>query len=195
VNIGRPGDLLKPPGSALSNDVTMSGPNQDDGRAGVAEDSPSVLANLPRTRPQRSSPRRAAARRKSTGAKADGDGATTDARASARGTKTTAKTAARASAEAGRPARSSRAKTTKGAAGKRRKPSAPRRASAQRAAREAVPKQGFESEADRTRGPVDPPGGTELVASAVEIVGELAKSGLSTGERLLKDVFSRLSPS
>jgi hypothetical protein len=33
------------------------------------------------------------------------------------------------------------------------------------------------------------------VASAVEIVGELAKSGLSTGERLLKDVFSRLSPS
>jgi hypothetical protein len=172
----------------------MSGPNQEDGRAGVAEDSPSVLANLPRTRPQRSSPRRAAARRKSTGAKADGDGAAPLARSSARG-KTTAKTAARATAEAGRPARSSRAKTTKSPAGKRRKPSAPRRASAQRAARQAVPRQGFESEADRTRGPVDPPGGTELVASAVEIVGELAKSGLSTGERLLRDVFSRLSPS
>jgi hypothetical protein len=42
---------------------------------------------------------------------------------------------------------------------------------------------------------VQPPGGTELVTSAVEIVGELAKSGLATGERLLKDVFSRLSPS
>jgi hypothetical protein len=58
-----------------------------------------------------------------------------------------------------------------------------------------VPRQGFETEADRARGPVQPPGGTELVTSAVEIVGELAKSGLATGERLLKDVFSRLSPS
>jgi hypothetical protein len=173
----------------------MSGPNQDDGRARVSEDTPSVLANLPRTRPQRSSPRRAAARRKSTRAKRADDGAATVARSSARGAKTTAKSAARATTEAARPARSSRAKTTKSAAAKRRKPSAPRRASAQRAAREAVPKQGFESEADRTRGPVEPPGGTELVASAVEIFGELAKSGLSTGERLLKDVFSRLSPS
>ena len=58
-----------------------------------------------------------------------------------------------------------------------------------------MPRQGFESEADRARGPVQPPGATELVTSAVEIVGELAKSGLATGERLLKDVFSRLSPS
>jgi hypothetical protein len=39
---------------------------------------------------------------------------------------------------------------------------------------------------------VQPPGGAELVASAVEILGELAKGGLSTGERLLKDVISRL---
>jgi len=39
---------------------------------------------------------------------------------------------------------------------------------------------------------VQPPGAAELVASAAEIVGELAKAGLSTGERLLKDVFSRL---
>jgi hypothetical protein len=41
---------------------------------------------------------------------------------------------------------------------------------------------------------VQPPGGTELIASAVEIVGDLAKSGLSSGERVLKSVFSRLSP-
>ena len=34
-----------------------------------------------------------------------------------------------------------------------------------------------------------PPGGTELVASAAEIIGELAKAGLSTGERLFKDVL------
>jgi hypothetical protein len=39
---------------------------------------------------------------------------------------------------------------------------------------------------------VQPPGAAELVVSAAEIVGELAKAGLSTGERLLKDVFSRL---
>jgi hypothetical protein len=39
---------------------------------------------------------------------------------------------------------------------------------------------------------VAPPGGTELVATAVEIVGELAKAGLSTGERVVKDLLSRL---
>ena len=41
-------------------------------------------------------------------------------------------------------------------------------------------------------GSLQPPGGIELVGSAAEIVGELAKAGLSAGERLLKDVFSRL---
>jgi hypothetical protein len=55
-----------------------------------------------------------------------------------------------------------------------------------------VPRQGFESEADLASGPVRPPGGAELVSSAVEIVGELAKAGLSAGERLLRDVISRL---
>jgi len=44
------------------------------------------------------------------------------------------------------------------------------------------------------RGSIQPPGGAELVASAFEIVGDIAKSGLSTGERVLKDLFSRLSP-
>jgi hypothetical protein len=48
------------------------------------------------------------------------------------------------------------------------------------------------SESDRAHGPVHPPGGAELVASAAEIIGELAKAGLSTGERLLKDALSRL---
>jgi hypothetical protein len=55
-----------------------------------------------------------------------------------------------------------------------------------------VPRQGFECEGERASGPVQPPGGTELVASAAEIIGELAKAGLSTGERVLKDVLSRL---
>jgi len=39
---------------------------------------------------------------------------------------------------------------------------------------------------------VGTPGGAELVASAAEIVGEIAKAGILTGERLLKDVLSRL---
>jgi hypothetical protein len=55
-----------------------------------------------------------------------------------------------------------------------------------------APRQGFECEGERASATVHPPGGAELVASAAEIVGELAKAGLSTGERLLKDVFSRL---
>jgi hypothetical protein len=56
----------------------------------------------------------------------------------------------------------------------------------------AVPRQGFECEGERASGPVHPPGGTELVASAAEIIGELAKAGFSSGERLFKDVLSRL---
>jgi hypothetical protein len=39
---------------------------------------------------------------------------------------------------------------------------------------------------------VNPPGGADLVASAAEIVGELAKAGVSKGERLLKDLVSHL---
>lgn len=55
-----------------------------------------------------------------------------------------------------------------------------------------MPSQGFECEGERASRPVQPPGAPELVASAAEIVGELAKAGFSTGERLLKDVLSRL---
>jgi hypothetical protein len=44
-------------------------------------------------------------------------------------------------------------------------------------------------------GTVQPPGGAELIASATEIIGELAKTGISTGERLFKDVLSRFSHS
>jgi hypothetical protein len=39
---------------------------------------------------------------------------------------------------------------------------------------------------------VAPPGGAELLATAAEIVSELAKASVSTGERLLRDVLSRL---
>ncbi|HEY7831702.1 MAG TPA: hypothetical protein VIC06_14160 [Solirubrobacteraceae bacterium] len=43
--------------------------------------------------------------------------------------------------------------------------------------------------------PVQPPGGAELAASVVELIGELAQTGLTSGGRLLKDALSRLSPS
>ncbi len=63
-----------------------------------------------------------------------------------------------------------------------------------RPADEPVPRQGFEGEPDSLGGPVQPPGGTELVASAAELAGELAKAGASAGVRLLKDFFSHLPP-
>jgi hypothetical protein len=55
----------------------------------------------------------------------------------------------------------------------------------------SAPRQGFEAD-EHSSGPVQPPGAGELVGSAVEIVGELAKAGVSAGERLLRDVLSRV---
>ncbi len=56
----------------------------------------------------------------------------------------------------------------------------------------SVPAQGFETEDDSARTPIQPPGPAELVASAAGMVGDLAKSGFSLSERLVKDVVSRL---
>jgi hypothetical protein len=114
-----------------------------------------VLSNLPRTRPQRSSPRRAAAR----------DHAAAAARPRARGS-------------GARQAGATRARAPGDAKGvPRRKP--------------AAPLQGFECDSE-TSGSVQPPGAVELLASAAEIVSELAKAGVSRSERLLKDLVSRL---
>jgi hypothetical protein len=55
-----------------------------------------------------------------------------------------------------------------------------------------VPRQGYESEEEAATGAVQPPGGADLLLSAAEIVGDLAKAGLSRGERLVKDALSRL---
>ena len=55
-----------------------------------------------------------------------------------------------------------------------------------------MPRQGFEAEPDSLCGAVQPPGGAELIASAAELAGELAKSGVTTGARLVKDLLSRL---
>jgi hypothetical protein len=56
----------------------------------------------------------------------------------------------------------------------------------------SAPRQGFEPEGNGARGPVKPPGAAELVVSAGELVGDLAKAGLSASERLLKSAVSHL---
>jgi hypothetical protein len=126
-----------------------------------------VLSNLPRTRPQRSSARRVAARKATTAAGTNGAAPT----------------------HANGRTRASAAATAKPRASANARASADARATAHTP---PVPRQGFECESERASGPVQPPGGAELVASAAEIIGELAKAGLSTGERVLKDVLSRL---
>jgi hypothetical protein len=124
-----------------------------------------ILASLPHTRPQRPSARRSAAR---------------------------AKSAKGAPAARGR---------TKSAAGPPRAPAAkPPRAPAAtkppRAAPAAPPRapiQGFESESEpRADGPVTPPSSAELAASVVELLGELAQSGFSSGGKLLREALGRL---
>jgi hypothetical protein len=136
-----------------------------------------VLVNLPRTRPQRSSPRRAAAREAAAGASAERHA---PARAGTR------------SRIGGGTAQAGSRKTASARAAGARPKAASKRAAGSSKRRDSAPRQGFESESENMNGSVQPPGGAELVASAAEIVGELAKVGLSAGERLLKDAFSRL---
>src|ERR1700677_4126448 len=59
-------------------------------------------------------------------------------------------------------------------------------------AQDPVPRQGFETEGDPVSGPVQPPGSVDLLSSAAELAGELTKSGLASGGRLLKDFIGRL---
>jgi len=158
----------------------MSGPGDS---AGAVDEGEGVLANLPRTRPQRASPRRAAARRADAGAQT--------ARSEPAAVQQTAqrparKPAARAAAKTAKPRRPE----TQPSPGRPRARSAPR--GGPQVGGEPVPRQGFASEGERVSGPVSPPGGAELLATAAEIVSELAKAGVSTGERLLRDVFSHL---
>jgi hypothetical protein len=187
----------------LSNDVQMS--TQADGEDGAHTPSngQGVLANLPRTRPQRSSARRAAARDAASSSEPAAAARRPSANGASAGTATGAKltraakprAAAKAKPKAkakGTAARAATPKTTAAAAPKPRPRSAPKRTAPRRAAIEEVPRQGFEADGERASGPVAPPGGAEFLATAAEVVSELAKAGLSTGERLVRDVFSRL---
>jgi hypothetical protein len=159
----------------------MSAAEDNDRGPGTPPADQGVLGNLPRTRPQRASARRDAARGAATAAAAKGPPAP---RAPASKRPDT-------EARAAKPAKARKPKAVRAsAAGERARASARRDATAR--GREGAPRQGFESEGERVTGPVQPPGGAELLATAAEIVGELARAGASTGERLVKDVLSRL---
>lgn len=57
---------------------------------------------------------------------------------------------------------------------------------------ERVPPQGYEPENESLRGPIQPPGGTELAGSIAELAGELAKASVSTSAHFVKGLLSRL---
>ena len=143
----------------------MSASKDSQSDPGTPPDGGGVLSNLPRTRPQRSSPRRAAAREATAVA--------------ATSTRTPTRSSARP-AKRPKPSNGSRPRSATG------------RGRDRFVKEEAVPRQGFECEDERASGPVQPPGGAELIASAAEIVSEVAKAGFSTGERLFRDVLARL---
>ena len=190
------------PRSALSNDVRVSGPAESNGRAETVDGDAGVLSNLPRTRPQRSTARRTAARsqnaRRASSENGSSGGASSTARAGKpRAAAKPAKAAGAKPAKAAKPGKPAKAKAAKATAkpGKRATAERPRKAAARRplrVVRDEVPRQGFECDDDRATGAVPPPGGTELVSTAVEIVGELAKAGISGGERVLRDVLGLL---
>jgi hypothetical protein len=155
-----------------------------------------VLANLPRTRPQRSSARRDAARRDAGSAAAT---VTTPAReprsaapAKAQPHPAPKPTPAKRAPAKAKTGPAAKPKAAPRAKAKVRPKKAAGRAPAAGRAQDPVPRQGFETEGDPVSGPVQPPGGVDLLSSAAELAGELTKSGLSSGGRLLKDFLARL---
>jgi hypothetical protein len=182
----------------------MSSRDDSDRPADRSANGDGVLSNLPRTRPQRSSPRRAAARGTVGAAKASAGERPAKPPARAPSARESGSASARESGSAS--ARGS-GSTRNGAAAEPKARGAVKAAQAPAPARKASarkrpepkpsagtqpppPRQGYETETTSATGPVQPPGGAELVASAAEIIGELAKAGLSRGERVLKDLFS-----
>lgn len=155
----------------------VSGPSETNGRADLPQDGPGVLGSLPKTRPQRASARREAARSGGASRKAASAASPNGARPKA--------------ATAGEKAPGTRASAAKSRPAKGSRPARASRSTARRL-EEPVPRQGFACEEDQAVGEVQPPGGADLVNTAAEIVAEVAKAGVSGGERLLRDIFSRL---
>jgi hypothetical protein len=173
---------VKPPTGAKPPPKKNAGPREVLAKKGV-------LANLPRTRPQRSSVRRDAARRTASAAAAK----PADAPAHQKRRTTSAK-AQTAPTAGGKPGPTAAAKARPAATPARKQTVAKKQPAKTKAERfqDPAPRQGFETERDPVSGPVQPPGGVDLLSSAAELIGELTKSGLSSGGRLFKDVFARL---
>jgi hypothetical protein len=156
-------------------------------QAPAAEPLDGVLAALPRTRPQRASPRRAAARAQAQSetaeaAPARGEGAKTQAKTKPRSKPTKPKAAARTKPKPATPKAATPKATAKKKPAKRRTP-AP--------VAERAPKQGYEPEEEVELGnTVHPPSGGELIESLADIAGELVGAGAGAGGRLLKDALS-----
>ena len=130
-----------------------------------AKPSKSVMGNLPSTRPQRMARRR------------DGDPVS---RAAAKPTRATPKAV-------GKPATPAKPKPTAEAA-------APKAAPKPRAVRSGSPSLAAKKKpkSPRREPAPSPPSGTELVTTAVQATGELAKIGLTLGGQALKRAASRL---
>lgn len=155
-----------------------------------------VLSNLPRTRPQRATERRIAARN-ATKQRSGSDEPRKRASSRKGRTGTAGATGAASKADAASATEKAGTATTEAKRAARPKPARKPRSRGGPARTpvrtyEPAPRQGFEAEGERASGPVQPPGGAELVASAAEIVGEIAKAGLSAGERAVRDLFARL---
>ena len=155
-----------------------------------------VLSNLPRTRPQRATERRIAARNATK--QRSGTGEPRKRASSRKGrTGTAGATGAASKADAASATEKAGAATAETKRAARPRPARKPRSRSEPAGthvhtHEPAPRQGFEAEGERASGPVQPPGGAELVASAAEIVSEIAKAGLSAGERAIRDLFARL---
>jgi hypothetical protein len=173
-----------------------------------------IFANLPSTRPQRPSARRAAAKRAA--AAATGPKPSTRASAAKGAARSgAAKSAGPASqptrrdpAQAGSPVAATSASSKpkakpKTTAAKRRsttagrvKPAAAKRGSAPPPpppSEPAVPPQGFDGEGEIEPGaPVRPPSRPEVAGALAELVGDLAQTGLARGGKLVKEALGRL---
>ena len=154
----------------------MSDVDESDRPSGTPIGVVGVLSNLSRTRPQRASARRAAARE----ARSPAMGQSDEPAGAGKRPKTKAKPA-----KADKAAKAAKAARTAAKAGAKAR-------AAKASEQEQVPRQGFECEGEGATGPVQPPGGAELVGSAAELLGEVAKAGVSAGERLVKDLLGRL---
>ncbi len=141
-----------------------------------------ILAALPRTRPQRASARREAARAST---------ASTAAK-----TKPT-RAAVKQPTKSEKPVTTTPKPTTAKKPGTTvKKPTTVRKRKAKPIAKPLeppAPKQGYEPEEEVELGAtVHPPSGAELVESVADIVSELAGSSFAAGGRLLKDALSLL---